>query len=90
MINTTVIQLEPEELKEMIKQAVVEALATMPQPQNKPAEIPPITTKELCKFLNITTPTVIRWRKKGKIPFINIGSAIRFNLTDVMSALEKK
>ena len=48
----------------------------------------PVTTKELCSFLGITEPTVIRWRKKGKIPFIQIGSAIRFNLSAVVQALE--
>jgi excisionase family DNA binding protein len=50
----------------------------------------PITTKELCAFLAITEPTVIRWKKKGKIPYFRIGSAIRFNLKDVLKALEKK
>ena len=48
----------------------------------------PITTKQLCEFLGITEPTVIRWRKKGKIPFLQIGSSIRFNLTSVVAALE--
>lgn len=48
----------------------------------------PITTKQLCDFLGITEPTVIRWRKKGKIPFLQIGSSIRFNLTSVITALE--
>ena len=50
----------------------------------------PVTTKQLCEFLGITEPTVIRWRKKGKIPFMQIGSAIRFNLSAVVSALEVK
>lgn len=47
-----------------------------------------IDTKELCIRLNITEPTVIRWRKKGKIPFLQIGSAVRFNYSNVISALE--
>ncbi len=49
---------------------------------------PPITTKQLCLFLGITEPTVIRWRKKGKIPFLQIGSSVRFNLPNVLDALE--
>ena len=48
----------------------------------------PITTKQLCVFLGITEPTVIRWRKKGKIPFMQIGSSVRFNLSSVIAALE--
>jgi excisionase family DNA binding protein len=50
----------------------------------------PITTRELCEYLGITEPTVIRWRKKGKIPFLQIGSAIRFDKQAVVKALEKK
>ena len=50
----------------------------------------PVNTKELCAFLGVTEPTIIRWRKKGKIPFLQIGSSIRFNLSAVVSALEVK
>jgi excisionase family DNA binding protein len=50
----------------------------------------PLTTKQLCKYLEITEPTVLRWRKKGKIPYMTIGSSIRFNLKDVLKSLEKK
>jgi excisionase family DNA binding protein len=61
--------------------------------QNKHIQVKdeqPVTTKQLCEFLGITEPTVIRWRKKGKIPFMQIGSAVRFNLPAVISALEVK
>lgn len=58
---------------------------TAPEVKSKP-----VTTKELCEFLAITEPTVIRWRRKGKIPFFTIGSAIRFDLDKVLKALEKK
>lgn len=32
-----------------------------------------LTGKEICKALNITEPTLIRRRKAGKVPFIQIG-----------------
>ncbi len=47
-----------------------------------------IDTKELCKRLGITEPTVIRWRQKGKIPYLQIGSAVRFDFRAVIKALE--
>jgi len=50
---------------------------------------PPITTKKLCKHLGVTEPTILRWRKKGKIPFFLIGTAVRFNLQEVITALKK-
>ena len=49
----------------------------------------PITQTELCEFLSITPQTVIRWKKKGKIPFFRIGTAIRFNLDEVLKSLGK-
>ena len=49
----------------------------------------PITTAELCEFLGITEPTVIRLRKRGKIPFLQIGGSIRYNKSNVVQALEK-
>lgn len=50
----------------------------------------PITTKQLCEFLSITEPTVIRWRKKGKIPFMQIGSALRYDREAVIKAISEK
>lgn len=50
----------------------------------------PITTKQLCEFLSITEPTVIRWRKKGKIPFMQIGSALRYDKEAVIKAISDK
>jgi excisionase family DNA binding protein len=50
----------------------------------------PVTTKALCTFLGVTEPTVIRWRKKGVIPFYTVGTAVRYDLTKVIAALETK
>ena len=50
----------------------------------------PINTKELIHFLDITEPTLIRWRKKGKIPFLRIGSRILYQKSAVLLALENK
>ena len=49
-----------------------------------------IGTKLLCSRLNITEPTIIRWRKTGKIPFLLIGTSIRYDWQAVVKALESK
>lgn len=54
----------------------------------KPIEI--IGRDELCKRLNITEPTCIRWEKKGLIPSFRIGSSCRYNWPKVIEALESK
>lgn len=47
-----------------------------------------INRTELCKRLNITEPTAIRWEKKGKIPSFRIGSNVRYNWPKVIIMLE--
>lgn len=49
-----------------------------------------INRDELCKRLDITEPTAIRWEKKGKIPSLRIGSNVRYNWQKVIEALENK
>lgn len=49
-----------------------------------------IGREELCKRLNITEPTVIRWEKKGVLPCFRIGSLARYNWPKVIEALESK
>jgi excisionase family DNA binding protein len=59
---------------------------------NVPAPVPQpeiIGRDELCMRLNITTPTAIRWEKKGKIPALRVGSNVRYNWPKVIEALEK-
>ena len=47
-----------------------------------------ITGEELCKKLDVTIQTLIRWRQKGKIPYLQIGSSIRYDLNKVLDAIE--
>ncbi len=59
---------------------------------NVPIVTPPeiIDRDELCRRLDITEPTVIRWEKKGKIPCFRIGSSVRYNWPVVINVLEGK
>ena len=90
MDNLILSQMPLSELIACVRLAVREELALSTTPNEAVDTAPPITTKELCKYLNITEPTVIRYRQKGIIPFFQIGSAVRFNLKEVESALNNK
>lgn len=68
-----------------LKSQVAKIQGRTAQPE---AEI--INTEELCNRLNISEPTAIKWRKKGKLPSINVGSSIRYNWVSVVAALEKQ
>ena len=73
-----------------LRQIIREELAV-----NKPCNEPekkkiekPLNQRDLCNFLDLSEPTVIRWRKKGLIPFMQIGSAIRYDVNRVIESLE--
>jgi excisionase family DNA binding protein len=47
-----------------------------------------INSRELSQKLGISAPTLFRWRKKGKIPYLRLGESIKYNLADVIKAIE--
>ena len=60
------------------------------QPQSAGSLPEIINTEELCRRLDISEPTAISMRKKKKIPFIKIGSLVRYNWPEVVKYLESK
>lgn len=44
----------------------------------------------LAKFLNVTQQTIIKFKSKGVIPYLQIGRSVRFNKREVVDALRKK
>lgn len=48
----------------------------------------PLTTKQLCCYLDIAEATIIRWRQKNKIPYLQVGGSIRYDLKSVVEALK--
>jgi excisionase family DNA binding protein len=79
--------IKTDDLRQLIRE---ELNSLVSKKETEKSVLPPISTKQLCDFLGVTEPTIIRWRKKGKIPFMQIGSAVRFSLPAVISALEVK
>jgi hypothetical protein len=70
-----------DELKELVK--------TIQKPQSEvAAEI--IDSDELIKRLQLSRATLVTYRKNRTIPFIKIGSSIRYNYPKVILALEKR
>ena len=49
-----------------------------------------VTTEELMEVLKVTKMSIHNWRKEGWLPCIKLGSSIRFNLEEVMEAIEKR
>lgn len=48
-----------------------------------------ISDKTLSERLEVTRQTLGRWRNQGRIPFIQVGSIIRYDYNKVIQALEE-
>jgi excisionase family DNA binding protein len=80
----------PSELQALIDSSVKQAFEKLsPNFKRDETNDTPVSTKEICKFLNITEPTLIRWRQKGKIPFLRIGGRLMYQKSAVVEALSK-
>ncbi len=89
MENVFLTSLTTPEVKELFRNELIQFFGENPQEAKDPKKSSkPITQKALCAYLDVTEPTIIRWRKKGKIPFMQIGSAIRYDIDLVTAALE--
>ncbi len=80
----------PQELQSVIDTAVQNAFEKANIPTSNSVIEKPITVKELCEFLGVGEQTVIRWRKKKKIPFLQLGTRVFFMKSEVISALQNK
>jgi excisionase family DNA binding protein len=75
-----------EEIRELIRAEIAATAPVSVQVQESPVVL--TNQRGLCEFLSLSEPTIIRWRNKGKIPFLKVGSAIRYDLNAVAKALE--
>lgn len=76
-----------EAMQEIFKKVFENAMQDYQQKEVKPQPII-ITGEELCIKLGVTIQTLIRWRQKGKVPFMQMGASIRYDLNTVITALE--
>ncbi len=80
----------PEELQEVVNTAFDSTYQRIVDTTPKKTPIEVINSATLMERLDISEPTLIRWRQKGKIPFMQIGSAVRYDWYKVLAELEVK
>jgi DNA-binding transcriptional MerR regulator len=69
-------------IENLLQNINIEGIKIEPKPEI-------MTGEQLCEKLDVTIQTLIRWRQKGKIPYFQIGSSIRYDFKKVLNALEK-
>ena len=46
-----------------------------------------LTTNQVKELINVTNMTLYEWRKRDKIPFIQVGRTIRYRRSDIREIL---
>ena len=72
-----------DDLKEAAKEFANELMSKFKSCLNKDGIVVFMTTDEVCKFLNVTRPTLWRWNKEGYLTHIHVGRKVIYNRDDV-------
>jgi len=86
VITTT---LNSDEFKELITDAVKDCLNEKSTAAGTGPDDNLMTQREAAIFLKISLPTIIRWKKLGKIPFYQVEKKPLFKKSELLKALHK-
>ncbi len=65
----------------------MERVAQLIEVDDKKLE-PLLTPREVCELLRIRLTTLYAWVGRGKIPYVKMGSLLRFRRSDILARLE--
>lgn len=85
IITTT---LNSNELENLIIKAVKKANQEI-IPELEAIDDEFLEQREAAKFLHISLPTIIRWKKYGKIPYYQEGRKVLFKKSELLKVLQK-
>ena len=90
MAELTIIQVTKEELKELIRVSIIEALSKE-QPTSRKVEPtePLLKIEEVSDILKVSRVTIHKWKKSGRIPFHRISNRIFFKQSEILESLKK-
>ncbi|MGQ8335812.1 helix-turn-helix domain-containing protein [Sunxiuqinia sp. A32] len=88
MKEILVLELTPQELKEMIHITVKAALSEFKEElrPKEPEEL--LTRKEVVKLLQISLTTLYHWTRDGKLKQYKTGGKVYYKKNEVLTALE--
>jgi excisionase family DNA binding protein len=90
MEKSITIHLNPEELKTLITEAVQEATIKLSGNNfHYEQKEDYLDQREAAKFLRISFPTIIRWKKEKKIPYYQEGRKVLFKKSELLRVLKR-
>lgn len=89
MEEVVFVQIKLSDLQDMIKKAVDDGIRDSFEKFQNPDPIL-IDTDELCARFGITPVTLQKWRDRKEIPYIQLGSVIRYDYHKILKVKETK
>ncbi len=83
------LSLDADELKELIKDSILEVLAENHNQQQPEKEDQLIKLNEAAGLLGVSKVTIHAWKKSGLIPFYRISNKIYFKKNELLQSLKK-
>lgn len=89
MSQTVFNSYNPKELKSLIKQAIIEINEESGNNLSTKDEEVFFDQRQAAKFLKISLPTIISWKKTGKIPYYQEGRTVLFKKSELLDVMRK-
>lgn len=90
MQKTIITTLNDEEFKTLIEEAIKKvSLEINHKKDPNDFKNDYLNQREAAKFLRISLPTIIRWKKENKIPYYQEGRKVLFNKSELLQVLQK-
>jgi len=83
--NILLIQLSKQELSELIDKSVLSAILKKDRIREHSDEI--LNSKQAAELLDISLPTLHKWKKEGQIPYHQKGGRIFFKRNELIKSI---
>jgi hypothetical protein len=91
MVQTIFTSLNVDDLIDIIKKCVTDAVSLKPK---EGANVPPsddlLNIEDIQKIFNVSKVTVHKWKKKGLIPFYKMNRKVYFKKSEVINSMNHK
>ncbi len=88
MVKSIFMNLNINEFKDLIKECLSEVKDTNPTMRSN-LEEDLLTQRQAAKYLQISEPTIIKWKKQKKLPYYQNGRSILYKKSELLQALRK-
>ena len=80
-----------EDLERIVETVISRVRKTeLIQESNPSIEEDRLSQKEACALLNISVQSIIQWKKKGLIPYYQIGKSIFYSKTELLNVARNR